>query len=182
MLTENTGKGSAMKQLAVLSVVLGVIGASAAGLSLVALGGGQVGIDLDPATNVVYFFAADMGLTLSDYALTENAGGEASVQDYGSFDWSGLGLSAVGSARTFEIASDGMSGEPVLPGIQFIATFDLPAGHFFAAEPAEGAHAEARVDLITTEPSVILGTLYVVPEPMTLGLLSVGALLLRRRR
>lgn len=174
-----------MKRFLVVSLVLAAAGTGSAALSLVYLGGGQVGINLDPAANTVYYFAASLNLTLTGYELTEKAGGLGNVDDYGSFNWasSPYNLSAVGTAKTYEITSSGATGQPVTAGVQFIATFDLPEGHSFADEPVEGAHAVARVDLIRTDPAIsILGTLYVVPEPITLGLLGFGALLLGRRR
>ena len=173
-----------MKRLMVLSLVLVAAASASAALSLVPLGGGQVGISLDPAQNKVYFLASDLSLTRLGYELTDNAGGDSEVVDYGiSFDWaaSPFNLTEVGTAATLEIISQGIGGQPVLPGIQFIATFDLPEGYFFATEPLDGGPA-GRVDLITVSPTVLQGTLYVVPEPMTLGLLAGGALMLRRRR
>jgi hypothetical protein len=175
-------RDEAMKKCIVLGWVAAMAVSAMAGLSLVDLGGGQVGVALAPAQNIVYFLAVDKALVLVDYGPTDKIGGLGEWFDYDVFDWSGFNLSQIGEARTFQIASSGTPAEPVEAGIQFIAAVDLPAGYSFTAEPAAGAPIEGRIDLIAGDMKAVLGTLYVVPEPMSAALLAVGGLLLRRKR
>jgi hypothetical protein len=170
-----------MKKLLVLSLVLAVCGLANAGLVLGPTGNGaQVSSIEAPADQVVYLFVEQPILATGFGLIMPPAGPFSTVEDYGiangELDW---GVAGVGDARILGITIAGgvVAGTAVLnePGIQFTLVTDR-------ALFAEGSGA--RAVLYNESLDTVLGTLYsvAVPEPMTMGLLGLGALFLRKRK
>jgi len=161
-----------MKKLLVLALVLGLSSVSSAVVSLV-VPAGDINVG-DTITVIVasdteaanYGAWLDLGLqglgTWSDLTILPAAGVDASKVywgDDGTGDWWELG------AASFTPTA------PVLAGDHF--TIDFTA-------TAEGQQVVALWDYNLTESTE--ARINIVPEPMTLGLLGLGGLFLRRRK
>ena len=175
MLTENTGKGSAMKQLAVLSVVLGIFGVSQAAfemqwdaseqavrvttdlelssiqLNLGIIGDGQWG-DVTPAEND----RPDP----EDLFVSYSGGLIPPWEDLIEVQWSGdSGPYPAGPWFWISVTSEEYEHLVLGDAQDYVIQVGLLDGNFNAKQ-----------------------SLYLIPEPMSLALLGVGALLAVRRR
>ncbi len=172
-----------MKKLMVLSVVLAAAGLASAALVNVSLApeGNTVGIhaDSDQPWAAVIFWDAD--LEVIDWAFTPKGDRNLSgVMDFGNQNRADYGWGD-GQVRVLQVNATSTDVANMLePGVQWIVKFDLAPGQYFSKE--DMGLGLGRVDLISEDFSTFLGTVYVVPEPMTMGLLGLGALFLRRRK
>jgi len=158
-----------MKKLLVLTLVLGLSGIASAAVSLspsetsVDLGA-TVTISVVSDTTDAYGGWLDLGQKLDgswgDLQILGAAGADAS-KDFGFDPWWSF------EAKSFNPDA------PIEAGAQF--TVDFTAGQ------TEG---DVVIGLYAFDGTTLLqeATIHVVPEPMTLGLLGLGGLFLRRRR
>ena len=130
------------------------------------VGGGNWYIILD-ATNYSYGTYGGGGNPYAEFTFpgtkNANAGGGADLSD--------------SYARAYMTAAP--------PAGSWDEATDVDAGEWFAIAIKGVSEGVTVVDLTTTGLSIIDGSslaLTVVPEPMTIGLLGLGALLLRRRK
>jgi len=172
-----------MKKLMVLSVVLAAAGLASAALVNVSLvpEGNTVGIhsDSDLAWPAIIIWDAD--LKVIDWAFTPKGERNLSkTEDAGNQNRADFGWGD-GQARVLMLTAGSSDKTNMLePGIQWQVKFDLAPGLYFSKE--DMGLGLGRVDLISEDFSTFLDTVYVVPEPMTMGLLGLGALFLRRRK
>ncbi len=166
-----------MKKLMVLSLVLAVASLANAGLTLVDLGGGAVGIASDAKGAWDGYFASSSNLVIVESGLTAEGNKNLSfVENLGPQKGSDLALPELGSFNMLWVnVASSNSADPVVEGTHFSALF---SGVTFGDKDM----GLGRVDLLSNDLSSVLATLYVVPEPMTMGLLSLGALFIRRRK
>lgn len=172
-----------MKKLMVLSVVLAAAGLASAALVNVSLvpEGNTVGIhsDSDLAWPAIIIWDAD--LEVIEWAFTPKGDRNLSkTKDAGTWERAEFGWGE-GLIRMLQVnaGSSDPANKPE-PGIQWQVKFDLAPGLYFSKE--DMGLGLCRVDLISEDFSTFLDTVYVVPEPMTMGLLGLGALFLRRRK
>lgn len=165
-----------MKKLMVLSLVLAVAGLANASLALVDLGAGVVGIESSDAKAWAGVLVWSDSLVLVSDGFTANGnGGLSETTEFGKLNGSDIGYDGLGAIVAKQIAPGGTPSAPILEGLQWTSEF---AGVTFGAEDM----GLGQVVLLNEDLSTVLGTLYVVPEPMTMGLLSLGALFIRRRK
>ena len=152
-----------MKKLLVLTLVLGITSLATAGLSLVQQDAKTATFNVDPAesANNYLVLPGTVGYTME---LTANAGGLSEIQapiDFTGFDWS------------FVIIASSVD-QATLAGAQVLVTLTG------AEEFGVGAQALELYDSsgYVLEDSLALG----IPEPATMALLGLGALLLRRKK
>ena len=170
-----------MKKLLVLSLVLAVSAVSTAAWTLDYAGGQFVIGNTEPVIGGMNNYLGTIGADISvlgnhaEAALrTEGrpAGG-IEVEIYGGADAIGAGLPYDGGVWFITW------GDPV--------TTPNPAGFWMAIdapglELGSADNYEFAVGLMDGLTGEVAGTLYMVPEPMTMGLLGLGALFLRRRK
>ena len=175
MLTANVGKGSAMKQLAVLSLVLGIFGASQAAFEMQWDASEQavrVTTDLELSLVQEYF-----GITYDGQFGQVKPTGEgrpdiddSSVTDFGVFgswnqvilvDWADPEGESYAAGPWFWISVTSEEYEHLVLGDarDYVVQVSLLDGSFGAKQ-----------------------SLFLIPEPMSLALLGVGALLAAGRR
>ncbi len=172
-----------MKKLMVLSVVLGTAGLASAALVNVSLApeGNTVGIHADSDQPWPAIIIWDADLEVIEWAFTPKGDRnfsktkDAGNQNRADFGWGD------GQVRVLQVNATSTDVDNMLePGVQWIVKFDLAPGLYFSKE--DMGLGLGRVDLISEDFSTFLDTVYVVPEPMTMGLLGLGALFLRRRK
>ncbi len=172
-----------MKKLMVLSVVLAAAGLASAALVNISLvpEGNAVGVNSDSSSAWVGMIAWSSDLEVIEYGFTPGgAKNLSSNDDFGNQNRADFGWGD-GQARVVQIiAGSSVAEDPLVPGIQWIATFNLAPGQYFSKE--DMGLGLGRVDLYSEDITTLLDTVYVVPEPMTMGLLGLGALFLRRRK
>lgn len=173
-----------MKKLMVLSVVLAAAGLASAALVNVSLvpEGNTVGIHSDSEWSWAAFIIWDPDLKVVEWAFTPKGDRNASgVMDFDIVERAEFGGGGEGLVRALQVNATSTDVANMLePGIQWIVTFDLAPGQYFSKE--DMGLGLGRVDLYTDDQTTLLDTVYVVPEPMTMGLLGLGALFLRRRK
>ena len=83
----------------------------------------------------------------------------------------------------FSVFANGMTSPGNQPGIVYSFDFHIPDnsvwGDIIYIEPLEGAYGGV---VLTTLPPILLGVNVAIPEPMTVTLLGLGGLLIRRRK
>lgn len=172
-----------MKKLMVLSLVLAAAGLASAALVNVSLvpEGNTVGINADSEWPWAALISWDVDLKVIDWAFTPKGDRNLSeVMDFDNQNRADLGWGD-GQVRVLQVSGASSDVLNMLePGIQWIVTFDLAPGQYFSKE--DMGLGLGRVDLYTDDQTTLLDTVYVVPEPMTMGLLGLGALFLRRRK
>lgn len=159
-----------MKKLMVLSLVLAVCGLANAGLALVA-NDNVANVASDNGSSYAAFIVWKADLPVVGFGLTAAGNKDLSFDE--AVDAAELGFGGA-TARYFSAAS---------------STGALAAGNHYAVEFApsvqlfdQGNSANEAAWLLDGDSLEVLGTLYTVPEPMTMGLLSLGALFLRKRK
>ncbi len=162
-----------MKKLLVLMLVLGVASVATATLSLVADGSDTLILNSNTTPAVDIYIVVDASLG-SDMVYTETAGGNLSSHvDYGpAFDPGLLGI--VGLPVSYVDLATIADSVGLVAGDW--ATVQVSGVSF---DPAGTLAVAWVVDTGTTQ---VVATGYVIPEPMTMGLLAVGGLFLRRRK
>lgn len=171
-----------MKKLMVLSMVLAVAGLSSAALVNISLApeGNTVGIYVDSHLSTVGVVVWDAHLEVIEWAFTPKGDGNLSnVMDAGNLNRADFGWGD-GQVRVLQVNPASDVADPLEPGVQWIVTFNLAPGQYFSKE--DMGLGLGRVDLYAEDMATLLDTVYVVPEPMTMGLLGLGALFLRRRK
>lgn len=164
-----------MKKLLVLSLVLAVAGLASAGLTLTAAGGKNLTVASDNSAAYVANLAFVLPVDATVIALTPAGNQNLSyLTDAGVFSGGDLGLDAGKMYHLFSFSAASSVQGALQPGIHLNATANedlLPQG------------LVAGVHLLSEDLSTVLGTLYIpqIPEPMTMGLLGLGALFLRKR-
>jgi len=163
-----------MKKLLVLTLVLGIASLASAALSLAATDN-VVGAYSDDTEPYVAFIAYSESLDPAAVALTPAGDQNLSfLVDYGVNPGSAVGLpDAALHIWNFSAASSTVGA--LQPGEHLTATF-ADGTMFGDADMGLGT-----VYLLAEDTSKI-GALYVVPEPATLALLGLGALVLRRKK
>ena len=159
-----------MKKLLVLALVLSVASLASAGLSLTP---GASGFTVDSDVNVGAFaFVAVEASIVGDLDLTALAdGGSLSfINSYGLVPAGGFVPSILVDTYVWEINVAGAP-TPVDAGAWAQYTSD----QIFAT-------GEGAAWLVADDAATILGTLAAVPEPTTMALLGLGALVLRRKK
>lgn len=164
-----------MKKLVVLSAILAISAVSNAGLSLVDLGGGQMGIEGPAGANFTWYLGISPQLAASDLALTENVKSSLSgLTYYGQMDWAAVGQPSVGVADTWAVAIASTPTDSAIAGVQVRGLTNAPAfgsvdmglGGIFLLNPDSGE----------------MTSLFATPEPVSMVLLGLGGLFLRRRK
>jgi hypothetical protein len=161
-----------MKKLMVLSLVLAVVSLASAGLVVTA--DPSVAAVSGPALAYNGWLTVDPGM-LVDVQITAAGGfGKGAAFGAGAM-WADYGDGKLWSDFT---VANSVAGESVLAGNHILIT--LTGGKIWTAERPQVVGQS--IGLWAENGETLLGTLYVVPEPMTMGLLSLGALFLRRRK
>lgn len=172
-----------MKKLMILSLVLAVTGVSSAAIAPITLvpEGNAVGINCDDQWPWIAIISWDVDLEVVEWAFTPKGDKNLSkVLDFANQNRADFGWGD-GQVRVLQVTAASSEDKDMLePGIQWQVKFDLAPGQYFSKE--DMGLGLGRVDLISEDFSTFLGTVYVVPEPMTMGLLGLGALFLRRRK
>ncbi len=165
-----------MKKLLVLSLVLGMAALASAGLSLNSAGNvATISSDNDVAWAALVTWTASLG---AEGALTpENAALSLSKNDnLGVMPGSDLGFAELGDVQVMDVSVGGGVGETIVPGAHYVIT--LPAGMMLG----DTDMGLGRIDVLAYDLSGIIGSAFVTPEPMTMALLGLGGLFLRRRK
>jgi len=161
-----------MKKLMVLALVLAVAGLANAGLVLT--GAGVVAnFASDNGDPYVANLVAEQGVNVLAFGLTPAGLKDLSfVTDYGMVTGADIGA-ALGNIRVIQFSAASSTAGALEAGLHFTATTDkelLTQG------------AGPRVFLMSEDFSQVLGTLYTIPEPMTMVLLGLGGLFLRKKK
>jgi hypothetical protein len=162
-----------MKKLLVLSLVLSVASLATAGLSLSAAGDTATVVSDDDQAYVAFVAYTD-GLPGAVALTPAGAQNLSYLNDYGVNPGYYFGIAdPLVQVYGFSVASSTVGA--VQSGDHLTATFaGLELG---AVDQGLGS-----VYLLAEDSVTILGTAYVTPEPATMGLLGLGALLLRRKK
>ena len=163
-----------MKKLLVLTLLLSVASLATAGISLSTAGNVASG-DSDDNLAYVAFIAYSDFLDPAAVALTPAGTGDLSyLNDYGVNPGFYFGLAdPLLQVYGFSVASSTVGA--VQPGDHLTAVFaGLELG---AVDEGLGS-----VYLLAEDSVTVLGTAYVTPEPATMALLGLGALVLRRKK
>ena len=163
-----------MKKLLVLSLVVGMASLASAALSL-SVAGDTVAVvsDNDQAYGAWLVYSAGLPGTV---ALT--AGGDLDLSfldDYGVNDGADLGFAELGSVQVYNFSVGSAIVGAIEPGTHLTAQF---AGFQFGDVDMGLGH----VNLLDNDLTTVVASAYVVPEPATMVLLGLGALVLRKRK
>jgi hypothetical protein len=167
-------KGSMMKKLMILALVVGMASLASAGLSLDIAVPGQVSAASDGADAYVGWITWSSELAVVSHGLTAGAGSLAWADDYSVNNGGDLGQPSIGSVYVINFGPGSVTGD-LVAGSHY--TVEFAGVQFGAIDNGLG-----RVDLISEDLSTIIATTYVTPEPMTMALLGLGGLFLRRRK
>ena len=172
-----------MKKLLILVLVLGLSTVASAALQLSVNGvtgagvqdasaGDVIGVVSDDTSGYDYYLTVALGVgTYGDFGSVSiwqphadggHAGGDAAVTDYTAYYTAYFD-------RTVMISAKDVS-----------SPFDIAAGTQFSMPILAGATTGFQIDLMD-DALTILDSVY-VPEPMTIALLGLGGLFLRRRK
>lgn len=157
-----------MKKFMVLSLVLAMVGISSAALTFVA-DGNVAKVVSDNANPYAFWVVVENDLLPVSIEFTAggNTNGDSTMTGYGDFggtDWTYVAVRSLAPANPL-VAGDHVT-VTLADGIQ-LGYEDMGMG---------------KIDFVTEDESTVLGSLYVVPEPATLALLGLGALVLRRKK
>ena len=163
-----------MKKLLVVMLVLGLASAANAGLALEGVQAELANLPLDASTDVLvgndedgpyacWLEIPDLDIATYEVSFTEagNPNGDSMVNEYAGYEgW-------------FEIIVASLN--PSAP---------IVAGDHIVAAITGVTMGDTALNLYDDSGAVLLGTqaVHVIPEPMTIALLGLGGLFLRRRR
>ena len=170
-----------MKKLLVLSLILGVASLASAGIELRPQEDASAGFVLyntDGTSWDVYLGVSD-GLAITATAITpDNLGTNRKFNSIGTFSWDGtVPGQTIGVATTYAVGVTDTNG--LMPvGAAAKVDVALAAGQYWSTEDMGLGLGMAEIGTLDGT----MSTLYVVPEPMTMALLGLGGLFLRRRK
>jgi len=161
-----------MKKLVMLALVMGIASLASAGL---VINGNQLHITGEASNSNVMLLASAPALAGFEPVLTADGTGNLSyVAAYGVMDSADLGL-ALGMVDVYEINVASSTAGVIKAGVQAAATYSVLG--FGAVDMGLGS-----VTLVDSNTMAVLGQAFVVPEPATMVLLGLGALVLRRKK
>ena len=172
-----------MKKLIVLSLVLAMGVVSNA--SIIELRPTEGGFTFFNTTGQSWdvFFGVTTGASVTSAVFApEDLGTNRTLSFLGTFPWAGTiepSIIGTNNADTWQVGVSDTAGLMPIDDA-FIVLTDLPAGAYWTANP--GALDVLAIAEIGTIADGSLGALYAVPEPATMVLLGLGALVLRKRK
>ena len=161
-----------MKKFLVLALVCGIASLASAGLAISGSGTGVEISDVLTEYNVLLMAsspALDGAVPVLTPAGTDNL---SYVSAYGAFDTTSFGVAGINDV--YEINVAGTTGAVVSGAVHATADYGVQLGLVDAGL--------GQINLLDSNTLAILGTAYVVPEPATMALLGLGALVLRRKK
>jgi hypothetical protein len=164
-----------MKKLLVVSIVF--VMASLATADLTITGPSEVKIDGGTDNYAVWVAWTDAPIDATITLTTGWAGDLSYVFPYGANPGSAFGQTALGTVD-LTLLNFGSTWGAMVAGDHATITAYLGDGLYLGYTD----YGLGRIDLLTSDLSTILGTAYVVPEPVTMALLGLGGLFLRRKK
>ncbi len=165
-----------MKKFVVLGLVLAISAVSSAGLSLMADNSPMFGVDDDAGSGAVaVLLGVSSSIPMADVAITINGVNPAfTVNQYqAEFNMGDFGLPELGVMNVWLIGWGDTAS--YAKGIR--AQVGAPVPGWGDTDMGLGMAA-----LINSDTLAVMDTVFVVPEPMSLVLLGLGGLFLRRRK
>ena len=141
---------------------------SSAALTMVAQGSSLVVSSDSPSAN--FWIAADELVPVLGVELTTKAARPGSYSKTQAW-----GLDAGQNWWEVKVGTLDFVANPILLGDWAVISTSAPMW-------GDVDMGRGKIEILSEDYSEVLATLYVVPEPMTMGLLSLGALFLRRRK
>jgi hypothetical protein len=165
-----------MKKLLVVSIVFVI--ASLATADLTITGPSEVKVDGGTDNYAVYIAWTDAPIDASITLTTGWPGNTSDIIGYGSYPGSVFGQTALGVVDLELLLISSVVPGAMTAGYHATITAYLGDGLYLGTTDM----GLGRIDLLDYSPIGIIDTVYVVPEPLTLGLLGIGGLFLRRKK
>jgi hypothetical protein len=163
-----------MKKFVVLTLVLAMASLATAGLTVT--GTNEAKMDGGTGGYAVYIVWTDAPIDATITLTTGWAGDQSYANGMGPYPGSALGWTALGTIDvTFVNIASSTSGAMTAGNH---ATITVGGG----LELGDTDYGLGRIDVLASSLAANLGTVYIIPEPMTMGLLGLGALFLRRKK
>ena len=162
-----------MKKILVLTLVLGIASLATAGLDLAGLDNIDYSVSGQTVTITV-----DKDITGFGMSLKTDNGSQPSVDidsrfSTGLYDgyWTGSQLESISASKGSDLTFQGT-----------IISIDVAAGVTSIDLIADGYGAKSSIDWNDSSVTDMTGYTMTIPEPMTMGLLGLGGLFLRRKK
>lgn len=167
-----------MKKLLVLALVLSVASLATAGLTLGTAGStASIVSDNADAYNIAISWTSTLDVASAGLTAMAAAGNLSEVQDFGVNDMgAAFGLPQLGIQQVYAVNVASSTAGVLQPGAGYEVTFNGIAGF------GETDMGMGQVNLIDSTSGALVASAYVVPEPATMALLGLGALVLRRKK